>query len=515
MSAPRPNTQTIPQVVIVGRPNVGKSTLFNRLVGFRKSLVHDEPGVTRDRIEHLCKWWFKGRERPVRLIDTGGLGHERFAEEIKKQVAVALEDADLVIALFDARAGLENGDKELVPELKKSGVRQHARVFCVVNKVDAEVHEALGAEFYELDLDEVLTISAEHGRGVEDLKDAVCAELFPLAGTESEEPAEESVEAEAQEELEETDAAGSDAASHDIDDSDVEGLETLESIESLEGLTSAERESLRDLPPEGSVPRIAVVGRPNVGKSTLVNALLGEERMIASPVAGTTVDAVDSVVELSGKPYVIVDTAGIRRKSKTEQGIEVLSVVQAKKALERADIAILLLDGEKGLTDQDEKIGGLIEEAGCAVILAMNKWDTQQGSKFTKEMAAERIRGKMGFLKYAPILFMSGKRRQGLKNLGDLIEEILHQRRLRIPTHEFTTWVRKEALIHNPMNAKFFLCHQAGRHPPTFVCHVNDPGRVHFSLQRHFVNAMRERWGFMGSPIRLLFVSAKDKSKKK
>lgn len=252
---------------------------------------------------------------------------------------------------------------------------------------------------------------------------------------------------------------------------------------------------------------MAIVGKPNVGKSTLVNALVGEDRMITSPIAGTTVDSVDSTAILNDKEFLLIDTAGIRRKSKTEQGIEVLSVVQTRKALERADIAILLLDGDEGVTDQDEKIGGLIEEAGCAVILAINKWDTQKSNpKFTKEMASEKIRKKMAYLKYAPMMFVSAKERRGLDDLGDLVEEILHQRRLKIPTHEFTEWVRKESTIHNPDNAKFYMCHQTGRNPPTFVCHVNNPDQVHFSLRRHLVNAMRERWGFMGNPVRLLFL---------
>jgi GTP-binding protein len=236
--------------------------------------------------------------------------------------------------------------------------------------------------------------------------------------------------------------------------------------------------------------------------------------MITSPIAGTTVDAVDSLTYLNEKPFVLIDTAGIRRKSKTEQGIEVLSFVQARKALERADVAILMLDGETGIVDQDEKIGGLIEEIGCAVILMVNKWDTQRRNKeFTRDEAAERIRKSMGFLKYAPIVFVSAKERRGFQDLGDLISEILHQKQLKIPTHQFTEWVRKEALIHNPMAAKFYLCHQSGRNPPTFVCHVNDPERVHFSLKRHFLNALRERWGFMGSPVRLLFVAGKNQSK--
>jgi GTP-binding protein len=191
--------------------------------------------------------------------------------------------------------------------------------------------------------------------------------------------------------------------------------------------------------------------------------------------------------------------------------VEVLSVVQTKKALDRADIAILLLDGEEGLADQDEKIGGLIEEVGCSVIIMMNKWDTQRHTGFKQEDAAERIRGKMAYLRYAPILFVSAMKKQGLDDLGDLVEEILHQRKLKIPTHEFTEWVKKEATVHNPENAKFYMSHQAGRHPPTFVSHVSDPEKVHFSLRRHLVNTLREKWGFMGTPIRFIFVKGASK----
>lgn len=255
------------------------------------------------------------------------------------------------------------------------------------------------------------------------------------------------------------------------------------------------------------LPRLVIVGRPNVGKSTMVNALVGEERMIASPIAGTTVDAVDSEAELGGRPFVLIDTAGIRRKSKTERGVEVLSVVQARKALERCDVAVLLLDGESGITDQDEKIGGLIEEVGCGVVLVVNKWDTQRGKKgFGRQEASEIIRKEMGFLRYAPILFASARQGRGFDDLGDLILEILEQRRVKVATHELTEWVRKASTIHNPMNAKFYLAHQSGRYPPTFVFHVSDPERIHFSLRRHLANGIREKWGYMGSPIRLVFV---------
>lgn len=460
------NSGKMPRLVIIGRPNVGKSTLFNRLFGRRRALVHDMPGVTRDRLEEKSDWNIGGRKIELILTDTGGLGGEHFAEEIKKQVEIALSEADVVLALFDAQAGVTHGDRELVRELKRKGLDKKVPLFCIVNKVDADKHEQQVSEFYALGLEQVLSISAEHGRGIDDLKEAVMDVLgVPESATEADAQfAPESEEAE--EEFEER------------------------------------------------VPKIAIVGQPNVGKSTMTNALLGEDRMITSPIAGTTVDMVDSVTTLNGKPFILIDTAGIRRKSKTEKGIEVLSVVQAKKALERADVAVLLLDGEKGITEQDEKIGGLIEDAGCGVILAVNKWDTQRKNpKFTKEMAAERIRRAMGYLKYAPILFVSAKQGKGFDDLGELALEIIHQRRMKISTHEFTEWVRKESLVHNPQNAKFYLCHQSGRNPPTFVCHVNDPDKVHFSLRRHLVNALRDRWGFMGSPVRMLFIRGKSKEK--
>jgi GTP-binding protein len=464
------------RIVIMGRPNVGKSTLFNRLIGSRRSLVHDEPGVTRDRIEHRAQWWVGRHEYPVLLIDTGGVGGDRFAQEIEDQVGMALQSADAALVVFDAHAGVTAADHELMRKISRAGIHKRIPVFAIVNKVDAESHESLISDFFSLGLDHVLTISAEHGRGIDDLKEQVIEVLRPTETEENADEWESSAESETMEEESET------------AEEDAEGSEARE-----------ER-----------IPRIAIVGQPNVGKSTLTNAILGEARMITSSIAGTTVDAVDSHVELSGKPFILVDTAGIRRKSKTEQGIEVLSVVQAKKALERADIAILLLDGEKGTTEQDEKIGGLIEEAGCSVILAINKWDTQRKNpKFTREMAADRIRGKMAYLKYAPIMFVSAKEGRGFEDLGDLVSDILHQRQLKIPTHEFTEWVRREATVHNPMNAKFYMCHQAGRNPPTFVCHVSDPEKVHFSLRRHLVNSLRERWGFMGSPVRMLFVQGK------
>jgi GTP-binding protein len=457
------------RLVIVGRPNVGKSSLFNRLLGRRRALVHDEPGVTRDRLEEKTEWWYERVAYPIVLVDTGGLGHEKFGAEIERQVEIALSEATVVLLVFDGKEGYTTQDKELIRKFKRAGVDRKLPFVAAVNKIDADQHEERSAEFYEAGIDPLLTISAEHGRGIDDLKEAILR------------------------------AAGN------VDEPETDKPKTVNPTATASATVSAtDPETDPDF--EQGLPGIALIGRPNVGKSTFINAVLGEERMITSPIAGTTVDAVDSVARLGDKEFRFIDTAGIRRKSKTEQGVEVLSVVQARKALERADLAILLLDGEKGITDQDEKVGGLIEEVGCSVILAVNKWDTQRNTGFKKEDAADRIRKQMAHLKYAPILFVSAIKRQGFDDLGELIEEILHQRKLKIPTHEFTTWVRQEATVHNPKNAKFFMCHQSGRHPPTFVCHVSDPDKIHFSLRRHLVNALRERWGYMGSPVRMLFV---------
>ena len=481
------------RILIMGRPNVGKSTLFNRLIGRRKALVHDEPGVTRDRNEEITQWWFNQKPISIHLVDTGGLGGERFAEEIQRQVDIALTQTDLVLFVLDSQVGLTPLDEQLLQKMIQSGVSKKLPTIAVVNKVDAESHEERIAEFYALGLDETLTLSAEHGRGVDDLKLAIMSLLGHP---------EEKVSLEAE--------VSSDDLGSDLDESAEEDFEGQESSELEEDSDSSDQSDTIER--KKKVPRIAVVGRPNVGKSTFMNAILREERMITSPIAGTTVDSIDSIVDLNGKTFIFKDTAGIRRKSKTEQGIEVLSIVQTKKALEEADLAILVLDGEKGITDQDEKIGGLIEEAGCSVVLAVNKWDTQSKNQaFSKEVAAERIRKKMGYLHYAPIVFMSALRKQGLGGLGDLLEEIIHQRQLKVATHEFTEWVREESTIHNPANAKFYLCHQSGRNPPTFVCHVNDPDKIHFSLRRHLVNALRERWGFMGTPVRMLFLEAKNR----
>ncbi len=476
------------RVVVMGRPNVGKSTLFNRLLGRKHALVHDEPGVTRDRIEKNAVWWSQGVELPITLVDTGGVGGERFAEEIQRQVDMALAEAHIAILVFDGQSGVTAADEVLVRKLHSSGVQKRIPIIAVVNKVDAPQHEDSVTDFHQFGFDSLIAISAEHNRGVEELKETV-VEITGFAS-------ECAKWSEKTQKKATRSAAGAPTTKKEIQQEREEIQEERE-----EERMKADR-----------IPRIAIVGRPNVGKSTLLNALLGQERMITSNIAGTTVDAVDSVIEMGGKPMIFVDTAGIRRKSKTEQGVEVLSVIRAKKALEDADLAILLLDGETGLTDQDEKIGGLIEEAGCSVIIAMNKWDTQlRNPEFPRNVAADVIREKMAFLKYAPIIFVSGLQGKGFEDLGALIEDILKQRSLKIPTHEFSEFIRHETAVYNPQNAKFFLCHQTSRHPPTFACHANNPDHVNFSMRRHLVNALRERFGFMGSPVRLLVLEGKNR----
>ncbi|MBI3534676.1 MAG: ribosome biogenesis GTPase Der [Deltaproteobacteria bacterium] len=439
------------KIIFVGRPNVGKSTLFNRLLNYRKALVHNKPGVTRDRVEAQTNWMVKGNKFPVLLVDTGGIGGEYFKDEIIKQIRFSISSADLILLLFDAQTGLTPSDQIVLQQVRESigDSKRHIPIVGVVNKVDVEVHEALLFDFYSTGLNSIVTVSAEHGRGIEDLKLELYNKMISCPVTILPEC--------------------SDHIEH--------------------------------------IPKITIVGRPNVGKSTFINALLNENRMITSSIPGTTIDSVDSLVKIDNKPYLVIDTAGIRKKSKTKQGVEVLSVVLAQKALERSDLAILLLDGETGITTQDEKIAAIIEKHGCSVILAVNKWDTQKRNfKFTKMHAATRVRDEMKFLKYAPIVFMSALEKQGFETLGNLIEKILKERKKKISTHVFTEWIRTEATVHNPKNAKFFMCHQTGSHPPSFACHVNDPTKIDSSLNGYFMNSMRKRWGFTGSPIRLYFI---------
>jgi GTP-binding protein len=290
-------------------------------------------------------------------------------------------------------------------------------------------------------------------------------------------------------------------------------LEDTEEFEDSEESTDQKKEPAVRAP---RIPHIAIVGQPNVGKSTLLNAICGEKRTIVSPIAGTTVDPIDLKINWHGKDFVVIDTAGIRRKNKTEQGVEVLSVVQSRKTLERADLAFLIMDGETGVYDQDEKIAGLIEEMGCSVVLVLNKWDTQvNNDEFSQKLAEEEIRKKIRFLGYAPLVFTTATEGIGLERLFRVADHVLEQRSVHVSTKDLTDFIRAETEVHNPENAKFYFVHQSGRNPPTFVAHVSDPKKVHFSLSRHLVRAIRERYGFSGSPIRFHFLKTRNTGEKK
>ncbi len=483
-------------IVIVGRPNVGKSSLFNRLLGRKRSLVLDTPGVTRDRIVEPATWWISAEEYHLNLIDTGGLGEGRFKEEIAYQVNTALQEATIVLFVMDVRTGITHADEDVFNELRRSGLQENVPVIGVVNKVDHESFEDDLSEFYKFGLETLMPVSAEHNIGIEDLKDTI----IHMTSAEPVESSRRPTEDEA----------------FDEDDSDRE-MEEAESdtpdAELAPGDDVMEDENTPYIP---RTPSIAIVGQPNVGKSTLLNAILGEKRAIVSPIAGTTVDAIDTKINWYGKDYILIDTAGIRRKNKTEQGIEVLSVVQTRKALERADLALLLIDAEKGVYDQDEKIAGLIEEVGSSVIIVLNKWDTQsENDEFSQKAAEEMLRKQIRFLNWAPLVFTTAKDSIGLDRLHRMVNYVIEQRRVRVSTRDLTEFVKTESEIHNPHNAKFYLSHQTGRNPPTFVAHVNDPKKIDFSLSRHLIKALRARWGFLGSPIRFHFVKSKNSSERR
>ena len=417
----------IPAVVIVGRPNVGKSTLFNRITGQRRSIVGDEPGITRDRIHGYATHEGKRFE----LVDTGGIvvdDAEYIPSQILAQARVALESACQVIFLIDGRSEITASDRELAGLLHKTG----KPVTLVVNKCDTGEKESLVHNFYSLGIKDIFPVSAEHGLGVDALLDHI-TKGFP---------------------------------------------------------TEAESD------PEDAI-KVAIIGRPNVGKSTLLNALTGKERSIVSPIAGTTRDAVDESIEHDGTKYTFVDTAGIRRKGKTTEMTEKLSVVMARRHIRMADVVLLVMDASEGFVGADATIGGYAHEGGRPVILCVNKWDLVTSGK-RKEFQQE-LRDHLKFLDYAPLVFMSAIKGTGISNLLALIKRVNASASHRVTTGELNRFV--ETLRFEERKVLYIT--QAGVHPPSFVLFTDKSGPLHFSHERYLTNQLRKRFGFEGTPIHL------------
>jgi GTPase len=446
----------LPLVVIVGRPNVGKSTLFNRIVGRRRSIVTDEPGITRDRIHAGAEW----RGRAFEVVDTGGLVPDEQAEiprEVFRQAKTALDRAAWIVFVTDAREGLVPLDRELALRLRRMG----KPLVVAANKVDRPAQASLAAVFYELG-SEVFPISAEHGLGVDELLDAVTRDF----------------------------ACEPDAA-------------------------------------PGAAVQIAIIGRPNVGKSTLLNRLVGAERAIVSAEPGTTRDAVDTLVRRNSHEYCFIDTAGIRRKGKTKLLAEKLSVILARKHLERAEIALLVADASLGVTTQDAAIAGYAERSGCSVILLMNKWDlaleaAARAARERDEPAPhpeklrqdyERlVRGRLGFLPYVPVLFISALTGERVRRVFELLDRIARVRRTRVPPEELSRWLAETRFdrVAQPRGRamKIRSLDQVAVSPPTFLVLASPLRRPHASLVRFIENRLRDRFDFTGTPIRLLFRAA-------
>ncbi len=428
-------------VAIVGRPNVGKSTLFNRILGQRKALVEDFPGVTRDRhYAEVTRW-----EVPFTLVDTGGfepVSEDRLLIQMREQSQFAMEEADVILFVMDGREGLNPADREVAEMLR----RVEKPVLFVLNKVDGERQEAGLVEFYSLGIEEFHAVSAEHGRGIGDLMDALLPLLQPR--TKSEGPSEE--------------------------------------------------------------VRLAIVGRPNVGKSSLVNRILGYERVVANPLAGTTRDSVDTPFSYHQKRYVLIDTAGIRRKGKTNQALEKFSVIQSLKAMDRAHVVVVVIDAAEGVTDQDLTIAGYAYERGRAVILAVNKWDLVPKNNQTMGQYLEKLRLDFKFLPFAPVLFLSALTGQRVSKIMAEVEAVAAEFNKRVPTPALNNMLVEAVKSHQPpihqgQRIKFFYATQTAVRPPTFVLFTNKPDGVHFSYQRYLQNKFREAFGFSGCPIRFEF----------
>lgn len=452
----------LPVFAICGRPNVGKSTLFNRLTGSRRSIVGDEPGITRDRIYGDVEW----RGHTARLVDTGGIvpdDPELIPSEIFRQARTALDEAQIVIMVVDARTELASSDIELARLLIRSG----KPVFLAVNKVDTDQLLPQAENFRRLGMQALFPISAEHGSGIGDLLDAVFDTLkFP----EPEELA--------------------------ADDTDEPATEPLHRTHG----EYAQRET-----------SIAIIGRPNVGKSTLLNALTNTSRAIVSPIAGTTRDAVDEVVEHNGAQYRFVDTAGIRRKGKTHMMAEKLSVIMARRHLEAADVALLIIDATEGVTSTDATIGGYAHESGRSVIIVVNKWDlittarTDGKPPADRNIFEEQVRKVLKYLDYAPIVFLSAAHRTNLHRLYEAITLVAAERRKRVSTGQMNRFLERvdfqRATVPAAKKVRIYYMTQAAVAPPTFVLFTDRQVKLHFSYERFLENQIRDAFGFTGSPI--------------
>ena len=427
-----------PIVAVVGRPNVGKSTLFNKLIGQRLSIVEDTPGVTRDRIFADCEWL----NRTFLLVDTGGIeptSDDVILLQMRRQAQLAIESADVIILVTDVREGLTATDKDVAEMLRKSG----KPIVVAVNKCDsigdppAEFYE-----FYNLGLGDVFPLSAAHGHGTGDILDAVLEHLPERAGDEYDE----------------------------------------------------------------AYTKVAVIGKPNAGKSSLVNRLAGEERMIVSDIAGTTRDAVDTVVENEFGKYVFIDTAGMRKKSKVDDNIEKYSVLRATMAIERSDVCLILIDAQEGVTEQDTKVAGLAHDAGKACIIVVNKWDLIEKDDKTMDRMREDIRRDLSYMPYAPILFISALTGQRVGRLFELINYVNDQAAMRITTGTLNSVLadaqtRVQPPTDKGRRLKIYYMTQVGVKPPHFVIFCNDKKLFHFSYQRYLENQLRSVFGLEGTPI--------------
>lgn len=438
-------------VALVGRPNVGKSTLFNRIVGNRMAVVSEVPGTTRDRLYANTDWGGIA----FTVVDTGGIevtegrhtaplseDSEQFLPLIRQQAGLAIRDADIIVHVVDGQSGITAADREVSIILRQT----KKPVIIAANKLESSKLWDRAYEFYELGLGEVFPISSLHGSGTGDLLDAIIQAISPFAVTEEED------------------------------------------------------ESLK----------IAILGRPNAGKSTLLNKLLGEDRAIVSPIAGTTRDATDTKLKWHGQEITLIDTAGIRRRGKIDPGVEKYSVLRAIKAVQRADVAILLIDAQEGVTAQDTHIGGMLADASAGILVLVNKWDLVVKDTYTMNEFEEKIRHDLNFIPYAPVLFISAQNGQRLNRILPMAVEIEEARQRRIPTSALNKFMRETVTTHLPpsksgIRVKFFYVTQPAVAPPTIVFFVNKPKWVHFGYQRYLENRLREEFSLEGTPVRLIF----------